>query len=151
MAKNTAPKTYRWCDVCRRSYGHADAPDGRCPVCGTATREMGKFEALARGFMANELTASDLLTKHRQLVRMIWTRNGMGERYYRVIAPDLPYTKFEARVTDLLCEGAEAGWVRFVLPAAPSNDEAAYKLEFADEERFVRELEALFATTASEG
>ena len=54
MAKNTAPKTYRWCDVCRRSYGHADAPDGRCPVCGTATREMGKFEALARGFMANE-------------------------------------------------------------------------------------------------
>ena len=151
MAKNPTPRTYQWCDTCRRSYDHADAPAGRCPVCGSGTREMGKLAALARGFMANELSSSDLRTKHRQLVRLIWTRNGMGERYYRVIAPDLPYNKFEARVTDLLCQGAEEGWVRFVLPAAPSNDEAAYTLEFADEDRFVRELEANFAPAVPEG
>jgi len=44
---------------------------------------MGRLAAIARGLMANELSASDLRTKHRQLIRLIWTRNGMGERYYR--------------------------------------------------------------------
>jgi hypothetical protein len=109
---------------------------------------MGRLAAIARGFMANELVASDLRTKHRQLVRLIWTRNGMGERYYRVLAPDLPYNRFEARVTDLLMRGAEEGWVRFILPPAPSTDESAYRVEFDDDERFVRELEALFAPAA---
>ena len=151
MARATSPKTYLWCDRCRRSYGHADAPDGACPVCDGPTREMGRLAAIARGFMANELVASDLRTKHRQLVRLIWTRNGMGERYYRVLAPDLPYNRFEARVTDLLMRGAEEGWVRFVLPPAPSGDESAYRVEFDDDERFVREMEALFAPAAAAG
>jgi hypothetical protein len=105
--------------------------------------EMGRFAAIARGLMANELSASDLETRHRQLIRLIWTRNGMGERYYRVLAPDMPYTRFEASVTGLLSRGAEEGWVRFIFPPAPSADESAYRLEFVDEERFVRELEAL--------
>jgi len=138
------PNTYLWCDACRRSYGHDDAPDGRCPVCANPVRPMGKVSAIVRGLMANELVASDLRTKHRQLVRLIWTRNGMGERYYKVLAPDLPYNRFEARVTELLCQGAEEGWVRFVFPPAPSSNDAAYKVEFDDEERFVREMEALF-------
>jgi hypothetical protein len=99
--------------------------------------------------MANELTASDLQTKHRQLIRMIWTRNGMGEQYYRVLAPDMAYNRFEAQVTGLLERGAAEGWVRFVVPAAPTADESAYRLEFVDEERFVRELEALVTPVAA--
>ncbi len=106
---------------------------------------MGKFSAIMRGLMANELVASDLRTKHRQLIRLIWTRNGMGERYYRALSPDVPFNRFEARVTDLLCQGAEDGWVRFVFPPSPTDVEAAYRMEFAEEERFVSELEALFA------
>jgi hypothetical protein len=146
MAKlDTQAKTYLWCDACRRSFVYADLdPDGRCPVCHLAVREMGRFQAIVRGLVSNELVASDLRTKHRQLVRLIWTRNGMGERYYRALSPDVPYNRFEARVTDLLCRGAEEGWVRFVFPAAPSADESAYRLEFDDDERFVAELEALF-------
>ncbi len=140
-------KTYLWCNSCRRSFSHADAPDARCPICGQPTREMGRLAAIARGIMANELVASDLQTKHRQLIRLIWTRNGMGERYFRALAPNLPYNRFEARVTDLLMRGAEEGWVRFVFPPAPSSDESAYRLEFDDDERFVRELEALFAAS----
>ena len=105
---------------------------------------MGKFSAIVRGIMSNELSASPLETKHRQLVRLIWTRNGMGEEYYKVIAPDLSYNRFEARVTELLCQGAREGWVRFVLPPAPSGDEAAYRLEFDDEDRFITELQLLF-------
>jgi hypothetical protein len=110
-------------------------------------REIGRFAAIARGFMANELTASPLETKHRQMIRLIWTRNGMGERYYKVLAPDMPYDRFEARVTGLLARGAEEGWVRFVFPPAPIPDESAYRVEFDDEERFVRELETLVEET----
>ncbi len=150
MVRNGSPKTYLWCQSCRRSFSHADAPAGACPVCASSLREMSRFAAIARGLMANELTASDLETRHRQLIRLIWTRNGMGERYYRVLAPDVPYNRFEARVTELLCEGAVEGWVRFVFPPAPTADESAYRVEFADEERVVRELEELFAPAATE-
>lgn len=150
MAKTTTGQTvakgYRWCDACRRSYSPADTPEGQCPVCAAPTREMGRLSAIARGLMANELVASDIRTKHRQLVRLIWTRNGMGERYYRVLAPDLPYNRFEARVTELLMRGAEEGWVRFIMPPAPSADESAYRVEFDSEERFVEELAALVAS-----
>src|SRR6187431_2182337 len=111
MARTRSPKTYLWCRNCRRSYAHADAPGGACPVCAAPMREVGRFAAIARGFMANELTASPLEAKHRQLVRLIWTRNGMGERYYRVLAPDMPYSRFEAMVTDMLCRGSSEGWV----------------------------------------
>jgi hypothetical protein len=104
---------------------------------------MSRFAAIARGFMANELSGSELETKHRQLIRMIWTRNGMGERYYQVLAPDMSYSRFEGHVTGLLARGAEEGWVRFVFPPAPTSDDSAYRIEFLDEERFVRELEAL--------
>ena len=114
-------------------------------MCAAPTREMSRFAAIAHGLMANELTASPLETKHRQLIRLIWTRNGMGERYYTVLAPDMPYDRFEAKVTGLLARGAEEGWVTFVFPPAPTADESAYRLEFADEDRFVRELEALVA------
>ena len=145
MARASAEKTYLWCDSCRRSFTHSDAPDGHCPICQSPMRAMGKMTAILRGIMATELVASDLRTKHRQLVRLIWTRNGMGERYYHVLTPNMPYNRFEARVTDLLCRGALDGWVRFILPAAPSIDEADYRIEFVDEERFVLELEALAA------
>lgn len=137
-------KSYLWCDSCRRSFRIEDTEDGQCPVCGSDLRAMGKFSAIVRGFMSNELAASPLETKHRQLVRMIWTRNGMGEEYYKVIAPDLSYNRFESRVTDLLCRGAREGWVRFVFPAAPTGDESAYRLEFDDEDRFIAELQLLF-------
>jgi hypothetical protein len=114
-------------------------------------REIGRFAAIARGLMANELSVSPLEARHRQLIRLIWTRNGMGERYYKVLAPEMPYDRFESRVTGLLARGAEEGWVRFILPPAPTSDESAYRLEFADEERFVRELEALVAPEAGDG
>ena len=138
-------KGYRWCDRCRRSFAPTEVVNGACPVCGGPTRSMGRLQAIARGIMSNELAAPDIRTKHRQLVRLIWTRNGMGQQYYRVMAPDLSYAKFEARVTELLCAGATEGWVRFVLPPAPSMDENEYRMEFLDEERFLAELEAAFA------
>lgn len=148
MARTTPNKTYLWCSACRRSFSHADAPNGACPVCGGATREMSRLAAIARGLMANEITSSPLESKHRQLIRLIWTRNGAGEQYYRVLAPDMTYSRFETRVTDLLERGAEEGWVRFIFPAAPTADESAYRIEFVDEDRFIAELETLLAPKA---
>ncbi len=147
MTHGDPTKTYLWCNVCRRSFRHEDAPGARCPVCGAEMHPIGKMNAILRGLMATEMVASDLRTKHRQLVRMIWTRNGMGEQYYRVLAPGIPYNRFEAQVTELLCRGAAEGWVRFCLPPAPSATEEDYRLEFVDEERFVTELEQLAEAT----
>lgn len=146
MASDPA-KTYLWCSHCRRSFSHHDAPDALCPVCSLELASMGKFAAIVRGLMSQELAAPEIKTKHRQLIRLIWTRNGMGERYYNVLNPDLPYNRFEARVTDLLCRGAEEGWVRFIMPPAPSQDEGNYRLEFVDEDRFVAELHDLAEST----
>jgi hypothetical protein len=95
--------------------------------------------------MSNELSTSEIYTKHRQIIRMIWTRNGMGEQYYRALGADISYSRFEARVTELLCRGAREGWVTFVLPPAPLGDDDAYRVEFVDETRFIDELTAEFA------
>jgi hypothetical protein len=140
MTDSTNTKTYLWCDPCRRSFAHSDAEDGDCPVCGSPMREMGKMSAVLRGLMATELVASDLRIKHRQLVRMIWTRNGLGEQYFRVLEPDMTYGRFESRVTDLVCRGAEEGWIVIEIPVAPSLDDDLYKIDIKDEDRFVEEL-----------
>lgn len=146
---NSSSKTYLWCDTCRRSFRHEETAEGTCPVCGNPTREVGKFSAILRGLMANELAPSPIVSKHRQIVKLIWTRNGMGEQYYRVIAPDMSYNKFEARVTDILCRGAEEGWAKFVIPPAPRDDEAEYRLELVDEDRFISELQSLAGPEAA--
>lgn len=148
MTKQSS-RNWLWCDTCRRSFRHDETDDGACPVCGNPTREVGRFSAILRGLMANELAASPLISKHRQMVRLIWTRNGMGEQYYRVIAPDMSYSRFETKVTELLCRGAEEGWVKFVIPPAPRDDETEYRLELVDEDRFITELQALAGPEAA--
>lgn len=143
MADTTSQNSYLWCDACRRSFDHADAPNEICPVCGSDVRPVGKFTAILRGLMANELTPSPLVSKHRQLVKLIWTRNGMGEQYYRVLAPEISYNKFETAMTNLLCRGADEGWIEFKIPASPKDDEALYALNVIDETRFLAEIQVL--------
>lgn len=140
MSEGVSNKTYLWCDPCRRSFAHTDAEHGDCPVCGAPMREMGKMAAVLRGLMATELVASDLRIKHRQLVRMIWTRNGLGEQYYRVLEPDMTYGRFESRITDLVCRGAEEGWITIRIPVAPSLVDDDYKIDISDEDRFIDEM-----------
>ena len=145
MQKADTRKTYLWCDQCRRSFRHEESVGGACPVCSAPMQPTGKMNAILRGLMSNELAASPIVTKHRQIVRLIWTRNGQGEEYYRLLEPDMPYNRFEARVTELICRGAEEGWISIVLPPAPATDESRYRIEFPDEDRFLAEL-ALIAT-----
>lgn len=146
-SQETTRGTYLWCDHCRRSFRHEDAPGSVCPVCGEFMRPTSKFNAILRGLMANELSPSPIVTKHRQIVRLLWSRNGQGEQYYRLLEPNMPYNRFEAQVTELICRGAEEGWVQIVFPAAPSTDESHYRIEFSDEERFLLELTELVAAS----
>lgn len=149
MSSKNTNSTYLWCDTCRRSYDHEDAVNGACPVCGSEVRAIGKFNAILRGLMANELTPSPFVSKHRQLVKLIWTRNGMGEQYYRVLAPEISYSKFETEMTKLLCEGADAGWVEFVMPPSPKDDESLYMMKVLDENRFLEAIQTLAGPDAS--
>jgi hypothetical protein len=108
-------------------------------------RELGWVSAFVRGVMAQELVPSALPSRHRAMIRMIWTANGLGERYYKTLAPPVPYAKFETRVTELLCRAADDGWVRFVFPPSPLGaTDDAYRMEIDDEERFITEMAALF-------
>ena len=143
MARNGTAKTYLWCATCRRSFSHADAPNGACPVCAAPMREMSRFAAIARGFMANELTASELETKHRQLIRLIWTRNGMGEQLLPRAGPRHVLQPLRSQ-GDGAADARGGGGLGALRPAARADGgRGAYRVEFVDEERFVRELEAL--------
>ncbi len=132
-----------WCKSCKRSFDLEDAPEGRCPICAGKTREMGRMRAAVRGILAQEMTASDIQTKHRQLIKLIWTQNRMGERYFQAVQPSVSYSQFERQVTELICRGAEEGWIQIVIPPAPTSDDN-YRLEFVSEERFVEELDKLY-------
>jgi hypothetical protein len=148
MTDTNRDNTYLWCDNCRRSYRHDDATDGTCPVCGEVMQPTRKMTAILRGLMANELSPSPIVTKHRQMIRLIWSRNGQGEAYYRLLEPNMPYNRFEARVTELICQGAEEGWITIVFPSAPNADERAYRVDIKDEDRFLAELATIASAPA---
>jgi hypothetical protein len=102
---------------------------------------------LLRLFQRRYEPESAIQKKHRQMIELIWTRGGMGERYYVTLQPKgVSFGAFTQRVTELICQGAREGWITVRLPVAPTFDDDAYGLDFADPERFVAELEALFDT-----
>ncbi len=149
MSANATQNSYLWCDACRRSFDHEDAPEGLCPICHGEVRAIGKFNAILRGLMANELAPSPLMSKHRQMVKIMWTRNGMGEDYYRVLAPEMSYNKFETAMTNLLCRGADEGWIEFKIPSSPKDDESLYAMNVIDEDKFLEEIQVLAGPEAS--
>jgi hypothetical protein len=145
-------KTYLWCDDCKRSFEHEDTVGRLCPLCNQEMRELGWMSAFVRGVMAQELVSSGLASRHRTMIKMIWTANSMGERYYNALDPGVPYSKFESEVTDFVCKAAADGWVKVVIPASPIGaTDGSYKLEIEDEERFVLEMSALFSNDRPAG
>ncbi|MCC6629625.1 MAG: hypothetical protein IT340_19780 [Chloroflexi bacterium] len=88
---------------------------------------------------------SEVQRRHRQMIELIWTRSGMGERYFLAMQPKgVTFGAFTRQVTELVCRGAQAGWITIHLPPAPTFDDDAYRMDIHDPERFVAELEALF-------
>lgn len=100
---------------------------------------------LLRLFARQYEPESAIQKKHRQIVELLWMRNGMGERYYLTMRPEgVSFGLFTHKVTDLVCRGAREGWIVVRFPLAPTFEDEAYGLDFVDPERFVAELEALF-------
>jgi hypothetical protein len=100
---------------------------------------------LLRLFHRDYRPESEIQRKHRQMIELIWTRSGMGERYFLAVQPKgVSFGVFLRRVTELICRGADEGWITIHLPAAPIFDDDAYRIDIDDPDRFVAELEALF-------
>lgn len=101
---------------------------------------------LLRFFQRDYHPESEIQKKHRQMIELIWTRSGMGERYFLAVQPrGVSFGSFIRQVTELICRGAREGWITIHLPPAPVFDDEAYRIDIDDPERFVAELEALFA------
>lgn len=101
---------------------------------------------LLRLFQRDYHPESEIQKKHRQMIELIWTRSGMGERYFLAVQPKgVSFGSFIRQVTELICRGAREGWITIHLPPAPVFDDEAYRIDIDDPERFVAELEALFA------
>lgn len=82
--------------------------------------------------------------RHLQLVQELWTDGGRDQELFAALRPRMSLSKFTSQVTDVVCKGLEEGWIVLHLPAAPTNDDAAYELEFKDPDRFADELGFVF-------
>ena len=124
-------------------------PEGSlpCPDCGGELRRMGPFEAFVdRWFAPPDMHASDMHRRHMQLVELLWTADDRGREWYEIVNPKrVSFSSFVKRVNPLICRGLAEGWIVAQIPAAPVPSDAAYGLEITDPERFVNELERLFA------
>jgi hypothetical protein len=119
-------------------------PDDAPPADGPPRSTLAPW--LLRLFHREYHPESEIERRHRQMIELIWTRSGMGERYFLAMQPKgVSFGAFVRRVTQLICRGAREGWITVRLPPAPTFDDDAYQLDIDDPERFVAELEALFA------
>jgi hypothetical protein len=122
----------------------ADLPENLSPAeAGPARSTLAPW--LLRLFHREYHPESEIQRRHRQMIEAIWTRNGMGERYFLTVQPKgVAFGSFIRQVTGLVCRGAGEGWITVHLPPAPTFDDDAYRIDITDPERFVAELEALF-------
>jgi hypothetical protein len=132
------------CPACgKRGWGERAA--GACVACGASVRAMSRLESLVdRLFGPAESTESEYYHRHRQLMVLLWSADGRGQEYYNILRPGVAYSRFIARVTDIVCQGVREGWVEVRLPAVPTLDDAAYGVIFHDADRFAAEVTAAF-------
>ena len=119
------------------------------PLAGPPSSTLAPW--LLRLFRREYHPETEIQKRHRQMIELIWSRQGMAERYYVTMRPKgVSFGVFVRQVTDLVCRGAAEGWIAIRIPLAPAFDENAYHIEYLDPERFVAEMEALFAGTDAE-
>lgn len=87
---------------------------------------------------------SEAQTRHRQLIHALWSQNERDQQFYQLLTPPVSLGKFIKRMDELHLRGVDEGWIEIVLPRSPFAPASAYRIEYVDPERFVRELYALF-------
>jgi hypothetical protein len=107
---------------------------------------MALLEGLVdRWFAPQAQHISDLYPRHLKLIELMWTAEGRGREMYAALAPaKVSYTQFVSRATQLVVRGLAEGWIQADIPAAPTTDDAEYRIRFVDPDRWADELTALF-------
>jgi hypothetical protein len=119
--------------------------EGACAICGAELRPMTRFEGfMDRWFGPSEVFESEFYLRHRQLMELLWTSDGRGQEYYNILRPPVPYSRFIRRVTEIVCQGIDEGWVEVQLPNVPTTDDSAYGVIFKDPDRFAAAVTEAF-------
>ncbi len=115
---------------------------------------MAPLEGLVdRWFAPPTQHVSEFYPRHLKLIELMWTAEGRGHEMYAALElQKVSYTQFVSRATQLVVRGLAEGWIEVDLPAAPTPDDAAYRVRFVDPERWAEELTSLFGVdTPSDG
>jgi hypothetical protein len=135
--------------ICDRCGARGWLPVGEertCGECGGPYRPMALLEGLVdRWFAPAPQHVSEFYPRHLKLVEMIWTAGGRGRETYEALALEkVSYSQFVTRATQIVLEGLRAGWIEIDMPAAPTDDDTAYRVRFVDAERWAEALTAAF-------
>jgi hypothetical protein len=141
--------SYYWCETCRRVYPAQRIAEGDCPHGHDTIVPVGRFGGMIKGFIAagGIEERSEAQTRHRQLIHALWSQNERDQQFFQLLTPPVSLTKFVKRMDELHLRGVDEGWIAMMLPQSPFAPAAAYRIDYRDPERFVREMYAMFDLT----
>jgi hypothetical protein len=107
---------------------------------------MALLEGLVdRWFAPPAQHVSEFYPRHLKLIESMWTANGFARATYDAMALEkISYAAFVTRATQIVLQGLAEGWIVADIPAAPTDDDAAYRVRFVDPNRWADELTAAF-------
>jgi hypothetical protein len=109
---------------------------------------MALLEGLVdRWFAPPAQHVSEFYPRHLKLIELMWTADGRGREMYEALGLErVSYSQFVSRATQLVVRGLAEGWIEAEIPAAPTDEEGAYRIRFVDADRWADELTAAFAS-----
>ena len=143
MATEPSPGARRAiCDRCG-ARGWLQPGEARtCAECGGPYRPMALLEGLVdRWFAPPAQHVSEFYPRHLKLIELMWTANGRGREMYEALGLErVSYTQFVTRATKVVLRGLAEGWIVADMPAAPTDDDEAYRVRFLDADRWAEAL-----------
>jgi hypothetical protein len=144
LEEQEQPRVRRVCSGCGKRTTGATV-EGSCAICGAPFRPLTRWEGLVdRWFGSSETLESEFYHYHRRLMELLWTSDGRGQEYYNILRPGVPYSRFIQRVTDIVIQGVQDGWIELRLPLVPTPDDSAYGVVFKDPDRFAAAVTEAF-------
>ena len=142
-----------WCEDCHKVYAAEYVADGHCPQGHDALVPIGRFSGMVKSFIAagGIEERSEPQIRHRQLIHALWSQNERDQQFFQLLTPPVSLGKFTKKVDELHLRGVAEGWIRAVIPTSPLADPDAYRIEYTEPERFLRELYALFDLPIPDG
>lgn len=134
------------CDQCGARGELAPGEVRVCAECGGRYRPMALLEGLVDRWLApSPQHVSEFYPRHLKLIELMWTANGFGRETWAALSlQKVSYTQFVTRATHVVVRGLAEGWIEVDIPAAPTDDDDAYRVRFVDPERWADALTAAF-------